>query len=153
MDETATRRIPGRGAQFIALTVIVVIALSAAVLAHEIYLRAVQEPLCRSYAAGHDIDVTSAQLESVTPVSSRFFVRTHTCTFWLPSAETRIVVEFEAEATPYLADTMQVISMVCAFLCAGLIAFLALLALMLRFGYAFPTPRKKPEPPAPISHG
>lgn len=143
MDGTPPRTV-GRTAQFVAITLVALIALAAAALMQDVYTRVVQANLCRAYAAENGISVDTFELVQVTLFSTRYSIQPHTCIFREPGSETPIMVEFSREETPYLADTMHVVSMVCAFLCVGLLGLIGLLLLMMRFGYAKP-PLQKPN--------
>lgn len=111
----------GRTGQIILVNLIIIASLIPATLAGQLYVHLVQRPLCYAYAGANA--PAAADLEFVGVVIATNTSRRHICTFRDPASAAPVSVAFAEEDIPYLADTFQVLSMVCSVLCFALIGF------------------------------
>ncbi|MBL8161355.1 MAG: hypothetical protein JNJ61_05160 [Anaerolineae bacterium] len=135
-NASAVNTSPSRGCgmpcQVVLLTLTIGAALAVSTLVAQGYIALVQRPACYAYAARSHSDVDNLEFEGVTIATNQF--RGHVCNFRARDTGFPVAVAYDEADVPYLADTMQVLSMVCGLLCSGLALTGLLSAALLRLG-------------------
>jgi hypothetical protein len=129
---TRTKRGCAMPCQVVLLTLVLGAAIGIGTLIAQGCIALVQRPACYAYAARSRGDLDNLAFEGLVIATNQF--RGHICNFRARDTGLPVEVRCADADVPYLADTMQVLSMVCGVLCSGLALTGLLSAALFRLG-------------------